>query len=169
VDSKLVLGLLIGLILGVVGNYIYDGLGFRMRAAKLSKRRASKRITQLTKEIESLGGLSDDRMSLVSFVLGRLLLITILWIGQSVLDYLFGLTANGAYSYITVLHNNNIGIPIDVLTSSINTTASAVGACVLLFVANFGYRTYRTWSRATNFATYSARVQGQLAELKLVT
>lgn len=155
---------LVGLILGIVGNYVFEGFGLRTRAAKLSRRRAKKRLRRLRRELETLRHLHSDPARLAGFVASRVLLVTILWIGQEVLDYLLGLLANATYTY--ALTSRPGAFDVERFTSGVNTAASGIGALLLVLILNLGFRAYRTWKRVSRFETYEAKLTAEMAELR---
>src|SRR5690349_10905023 len=93
-----ILGAVIGFVLGIIGNYVFEALGLKTRAAKGSKRRAQRRVLKLEQELKIVEGYHNDKSELNSLLLGRLILIQALWLGQSAVDYFFGLVNNGSYS-----------------------------------------------------------------------
>jgi hypothetical protein len=159
-----ILLLIVGLALGVLGNYIFEGFGFKQRAAKTSQRRAARRIEALTEEYEEVRTYHADRQALISLVVGRLLLVNLLWIGQEAVDYLLGLVSNGTYA--VEVFSPYVILAGEQVASGASVLASGVGAILLLTILNIGVRTYRTWRRVQAFQTYELHVHGQIADLK---
>jgi len=155
---------LVGLVLGIFGNYLFEGLGFKARAAKLNKRTAGRRLGRLRRELAQAEIYQGQPEALLVFLLVRLLLVSMLWISQEIVDYFMGLIANATYTYGVVG-----GRPVsEALTSSVNTVASTLGVVLLIFVLNTGYRAYNVWRRVRDFAKYKAGVEAEIADLNAI-
>jgi hypothetical protein len=163
--TDLAVGAAVGFVLGIFGNYIFEGWGFRARAAKLSERRARARSEALKASLEEARKYSEDKLSLVALVVTRVLLVNVLWIGQEVVDYFLGLGSNATQTYSIL---GNPAFRSDAVVTTVSTVGSLVGIVLLGLIARIGLRTYRVARRALGFTGYSARVNAELAELAAV-
>lgn len=161
-------GALVGLILGVVGNYLFEGLGFKTRAAKLSSKRASARLSVLEKRLDETERYLENPVILVNLVAGRLLLVTFLWIAQSAIDYLLGLLTNGVYTFRLFVRSTELLVDPDVLSTSVSTAGSAVGALLLLITAKLALDVYVIWRRVHRIDKYRPKVEAEVTELLAV-
>lgn len=159
-----VLLVLVGFVLGVLGNYLFEGFGLKRRAAKTNRNRAVRRIELLTMERERIERLRDDKVSLVSEVLGRLFLVTLLWIAQEAVTNLFALIGSGSYALGALTDSYIRGDFLDGLYAF----QAGVATILLLTIVTYGVRTYRLWHRVTHYERYRDRVDLEIAELKQV-
>jgi uncharacterized membrane protein len=166
VNPDQLFGALIGLVLGVVGNYIFEGLGFKTKAAKLSWNRAQARLKVVTKRLEEAENYHQNPVLLVSLVSGRLLLVTFLWILQSAADYLLGLLNNGLYAVTRFIRP--LDVDRDLFSTSVGLTGSVLGSLVLLITAKLALDVYVVWRRVHRFDRYRPKIEAEVTELKAV-
>lgn len=162
------LGLALGLILGVIANYLFEGLGFKTQAAKLSKRRSGRRADELEQRLAKLRVFRRDYTAFIVYLGGRLVLINALWIAQSAFDYLIGLVGNATYGLSLFGRTLALSVSDDVINTSIYATGSLLGVLMLTIIFNVAYRTYLTWRRVSDFEAYEQRIEVEINELKQV-
>lgn len=155
-----------GLALAIIASFIFEASGLSTRAAKFSKTRAGRRIVGLQTELEQLRVYRSEPVKLVHFLAARILLITILWMLQNGIDYLFGAVTNSQNAFDWA---SRIGLKGDVMNNDVWTTASALDLLLIVIIAGKGFGGYRTWLRFTKLDDYEPKVLAQIAELETVT
>jgi hypothetical protein len=133
--------------------------------AQKTETRRDARIRDLGYRLDSVRKYHEDPVLLIRYVAIRVLLITLLWIAQTEIDYIFGLIANSFY-YL----NNYRSAPINFNAGGnlTNAISSLVDVLILSIILRGGLRAYRLAHHATNFDQYEASINAELAELTAV-
>lgn len=166
-STDLLLGAFIGLILSVAASYIFEGLGFKARAAKLSTKRARARLDVLSKRLREAAHYEQNPVLMLNLVAGRLLLVTILWVTQSASEFLLGLLNNGLYTFSRFV-GPVFNLDRDVTVVAIGIVISALSSTVLLIAAKLALDVYIVWRRVHRFDKYRVQVEAESAELEAV-
>lgn len=164
-DGTAVAALVVGGVLGVIGTFVFEAFGLKTLAAKLSRKRAQARLVELNIELDRLRELKSQPIALLLLVAGRILLINILWVLQTSVDYILGLVVNSEYATNWA---RPLGVPSEAISGGVSTGASAVGVILTALIAGIGYRTYVLWRKTQRLESYEEKAEGQMRELSEV-
>ncbi len=133
--------------------------------AQRTEARTDARIQDLERQLNHVRKYHEDSILLVQYVAIRVLLITLLWIAQTLVDYTFGMIANSLY-YLGNIKSTPINFSAGgSLTSAIS---ALIDILILSMILRGGVRAYRLARHATNFDQYEASINAELAELAAV-
>jgi hypothetical protein len=162
--ESFVLGVIITIVVAVIAP-LTTGPIQRWWAAR-SKKQANHTIKSLESSYSLVRTYHDEPQKLLRFVGMRILLLTILWIGQSLLDVLFGFVINGVnvagseFSYAI--------FPVDTSTISswLSAAASLIDAIILGLLFRTGIHSYRIAKNAADFERYKAKIENEIATIR---
>jgi hypothetical protein len=162
--ESFVLGVLITVVVSVLAPFSTGPIsrGWATR----SKKRGTKLVKALEAECTMIEALHENQFRLLTFIGTRVLVLTIWWIGQSLLDVLFGFVINGFDAFHSALSYAIFPINTDAVSNWLSAAASLVDAVILAILFRTGIRSYRTVKHVINFDEYMTKIRGQITTLK---
>jgi len=159
-----ILGILISIPIAVAAPFGANAID-RWRATR-SEKQGMKRIQALEREYATVKNYHDDSIKLLSFIGARILLLTVLWIGQSILDVIFGFANNGFNVAGVSLNYTIFPVNTNVVSDWLSATASLVDVIVLTVIFRIGIRAYRIVRKAMHFDAYEISIKNELATIR---
>src|SRR5258708_5530779 len=117
------------------------GTGILARRALRNGKRAEARRRELQQNLDEVKKYHEDPQRFIIFLTQRILFVSILWIGQEVVDYFVGLLSNGTSDVVYLA--NKVTYDAGPLVNFINTAGSLTGILLLSFVFRVGFRAWR--------------------------
>jgi len=162
-----ILGLLLAIPIAVMSPFMT--VRVQKRFATRSEKQAKERTQLIEREYAEAKDYRDDPIKLLRLVTTRILWLTIFWVGQNIVDVIFGFVANSSYLASQVNQTGPfVRLNFNEVASLANVMASLVDMLILTYIFRSGLRVYRIVKRVTNFEKYEASALGELALLRRV-
>lgn len=107
-----ILGVLVSIPIAVLAPFLTTRM--QNRFAMRSKRQANLRADAIQRDFAEVKNYHDDPIKLLRYISTKILWLTVLWIGQNIIDVIFGFVSNASYlasmdiGYLTSLNFNQI-------------------------------------------------------------
>jgi len=137
----------------------------KKRRAVKSKSKAAIRDEELRHSLLQVESYKQDPHRLQEYLLGRLLLVSILWIGQEVVDYIIGIAVNFQYGAADLARSY---APLSTTAALTQAAESLIGTILLTVVLMIGIRSYRLYQHVRDYDKYREEVnleQKRLSEI----
>jgi hypothetical protein len=159
-----VLGVLVSIPVAVLAPFLSTAL--QKRLSKRSEKQANIRADLLEKEYAEARKFHDDPIAFIIFIGVRILVLTVFWIGQGIVDVVFGFLSNGAYlAQGIVASSTTVTLNFNDIGSIINVIASLADVIFLTLLFRYGIRAYRILKRIRNFRDYEKATLEELVQL----
>jgi hypothetical protein len=163
--ESFVLGVIITIVVAVLAPFSTGPI--QRWWATRTKKQSLRTIEILEHDYAIVEEYHNEPLNLLRFLGMRILLLTLLWIGQSLLDVLIGFVINGfnvaslEFSYYTLY-------PIN--TNAVSDWGSAIGSLVdavlLGILFRVGIRSYRIARNVANFEQYKIKISNEIAVIR---
>jgi hypothetical protein len=159
-----VLGILISIPIAVVSPFVATAL--QRRLAMRSKKQGLFRIETLEREYAIVKDYHDNPMKLLTFIGIRILLLTVLWIGQGILDVIFGFAINGFYVAGVELSPTSFTVNVNTVGDWLGAANGLTDVITLTLIFRLGIRSYRMIKKVVDFDQYETRVKNELIAVR---